>query len=278
MADDICLCGGSKLFYRKWCSTDCEAKKAVSGLSMDFNNQHRFLPKNWSCPCGRVIQISQAQIDAGKKWCSSNCPKRREALRAFSQGAGGPGIQDHVRAILELLGAHEPDLLDLKNTPARVAKRLQEQLSGYSRSDQDLDQEMMVVPSDGSTRGVLVVEAGIPFSSLCAHHMSPFEGWANIGYVPGPKILGLSKPSRILDHFAARLQIQERLTAQVAGYISKLLNPEVVFVTLVAKHSCMSCRGIRKSIHTTTDVALPMQGPLEWQNFRGAVRDATRQH
>jgi GTP cyclohydrolase I len=110
-----------------------------------------------------------------------------------------------------------------------------------------------------------VVARGIPFHSLCEHHLLPFVGVAHVAYLPGERILGLSKLARVVDHFARALQVQERLTVQVAGWLERELDPKGVGVVLEAEHMCMSLRGVQKAGSTTVTSAL-----------RGAVRDDPR--
>lgn len=98
----------------------------------------------------------------------------------------------------------------------------------------------------------MVIQTGIPFYSLCEHHMVPFFGEAAIAYIPDEKIVGLSKLARILEHFSKRLQNQERITKQVADFIDENLNPKGVAVSLQARHMCMEMRGVKKLGATTT--------------------------
>jgi GTP cyclohydrolase I len=119
-------------------------------------------------------------------------------------------------------------------------------------------------PNDGGY-DELVVARGIPFHSLCEHHLLPFVGVAHVGYLPGERILGLSKLARVVDYFARSLQVQERLTTQIAGWLEDELKPKGVGVVLEAEHMCMSLRGVRKTGSSTVTSAL-----------YGAVRDDQR--
>lgn len=99
----------------------------------------------------------------------------------------------------------------------------------------------------------LIVVNNIEFSSMCAHHLLPFWGIAHVGYIPNQFAIGLSKVPRIVDHFAKRPQIQERLTAEIATFLKRRLHPQGVAVIMIAKHTCMACRGVRKhNGHMTT--------------------------
>ncbi len=111
----------------------------------------------------------------------------------------------------------------------------------------------------------LVVARSIPFSSLCEHHLLPFSGLAHVGYLPAERLVGLSKLARVVSHFSRRLQVQERLTTQVADWLSGELRPKGVGVVLEAEHACMSLRGVRAGGSRTMTSAL-----------RGLVRDDER--
>src|SRR5918998_858414 len=119
-------------------------------------------------------------------------------------------------------------------------------------------------PNDGGY-DELVVARSIPFHSLCEHHMLPFVGVAHVSYLPGERILGLSKLARVVDHFARGLQVQERLTTEVAGFLENELSPRGVGVVIEAEHMCMSLRGAAKPGTRTVTSAL-----------RGLVRDDPR--
>ncbi|WP_435526213.1 GTP cyclohydrolase I [Microbacterium elymi] len=108
----------------------------------------------------------------------------------------------------------------------------------------------------------LVLVRDIPFTSLCEHHLLPFRGVAHVGYLPGDRIVGLSKLARVVELFARDLQVQEALTAQIAEHLERMLEPRGVGVVLEAEHLCMSLRGVRATGATTTTSA-----------FRGALRD-----
>lgn len=133
----------------------------------------------------------------------------------------------------------------LKDTPARVARAWTETFgSGYQYTDEDI-KRMLSVEFEDKYDAMIVVK-DIPFISHCSHHLIPFIGTAKIGYVPKGKIVGLSKLARVLDVFAHRLQVQERLTEQVAEVLEKHLEPLGVGVVLSAQHMCMTSRGARK--------------------------------
>lgn len=134
------------------------------------------------------------------------------------------------------------------DTPARAARTWAELTAGY-----DAQPELTTFPGDGYDE--IVAVSAIPFYSLCEHHLLPFHGVAHIAYLPGQRILGLSKFARLLDLYARRLQVQERLTSQVADHLMALLEPRGVVVVLCAEHLCMTMRGVRKpGALTTTSV------------------------
>jgi len=153
-----------------------------------------------------------------------------------------------VRQQLELLG-EDPEREGLLRTPHRVARSLQFLTQGY---EQDLDAILnrAIFSADGADE--MVVVRDIEFYSLCEHHMLPFIGKAHVAYLPQGKIVGLSKIPRIVDMFARRLQVQERLTVQIAQAIESVLDPAGVGVILEARHFCMMMRGVQKQDSSTT--------------------------
>ena len=152
-----------------------------------------------------------------------------------------------ARELLEALGA---DLTDegLRDTPRRVAAAYAELLTPEPF-------DMTTFPNDEGYDELVVVR-DIPFHSLCMHHLLPFHGTATVAYIPGERIIGLSKLARVVDHFARDLQVQERLTQQVADWLELRLQPRGVGVVLHAEHMCMSLRGVQKPGARTTTSAL----------------------
>ena len=154
---------------------------------------------------------------------------------------------DMERGISIFLQGMGLDLKDqhLKDTPKRVAKAWIETFaSGYVVTDEDIKKMLSVEFTD--EYDAMIVVKDIPFISHCSHHLVPFIGTAKIGYVPKGKIVGLSKLARVLDVFAHRLQVQERLTEQVAETLNKYIEPEGVGVILSGSHMCMTSRGVFK--------------------------------
>jgi GTP cyclohydrolase I len=153
-----------------------------------------------------------------------------------------------VRDLLTALG-HDPATDEhVADTPRRVAAAFAEMLTPR-------DFALTTFPNDEGY-DELVVARDIPFSSLCEHHLLPFSGVAHVGYLPGERILGLSKLARVVELFARRLQVQERLTTQVAGWLQEHVRPKGVGVVIEAEHLCMSLRGARTHGSTTTTSAV----------------------
>jgi GTP cyclohydrolase IA len=158
-----------------------------------------------------------------------------------------PAAEEAVTLLLRALG-RDPAAEHLAETPRRVAGAFAELLTGPPF-------ELTTFPNDGGY-DELVMATGIPVQSLCEHHLLPFTGVAHIGYLPGDRILGLSKLARVLDLFARDLQVQERLTQQVADWLETNLAPRGVGVVIEAEHLCMSLRGVRARGARTTTSAL----------------------
>lgn len=150
-------------------------------------------------------------------------------------------IQSAVQKILQAIG-EDPDRAGLKRTPERIARMYAELFSGYQ-----LDPVLMVNDALYEVKyDEMVIVRDIEFYSLCEHHMLPFMGRVHVAYIPDGKVLGLSKIPRIVDLYARRLQVQERMTRQIADFIRDLLHPQGVAVVVEALHLCMSMRGVEK--------------------------------
>lgn len=151
-------------------------------------------------------------------------------------------IQKAVRMILEAIG-EDPDRDDLKKTPERVAMMYEEILSGISK---DPSSELEALLSERYDEIVLL--KGIPLYSICEHHLLPFIGKAHVAYVPkNNRVTGLSKLARVVETLSRRLQVQERLTTEIAEIVMKKLKPMGVMVIIEAEHLCMSMRGVKKA-------------------------------
>jgi GTP cyclohydrolase I len=160
-------------------------------------------------------------------------------------------IEDASREILVGIG-EDPEREGLLKTPQRVAKAYAELMDGYTKDPEKLingalfsvDYDQMVIVND------------IEFYSMCEHHMLPFFGHAHVAYLPNGKVIGLSKIPRIVDMFAHRLQVQERMTQQIAELINDQIHPQGVAVVIEAQHMCMTMRGVRKQEATMTTSAM----------------------
>ena len=149
-------------------------------------------------------------------------------------------IQKAVFDILEAVG-EDPNREGLKETPHRVARMYVELLEGMQHTPEEHLKTIFHEKYDE-----IVLLRDIPFYSICEHHMMPFIGKAHVAYLPDGCVLGLSKLARIVDCFARRLQVQERLTVQIADFLMENLHPKGVAVVIEASHSCMTIRGIKK--------------------------------
>ncbi|MCD8316176.1 MAG: GTP cyclohydrolase I FolE [Eggerthellaceae bacterium] len=157
-------------------------------------------------------------------------------------------IEQGVRLILEGIG-EDPEREGLQQTPARVARMYEELFSGMEEDPSVFFETTFDENHDG-----MVIVKDIPFYSVCEHHLVPFFGKAHVAYIPGHdgKICGLSKLARLVDTYAKRPQVQERLTTQIADTLVEQLHPMGVLVVMEAEHMCMSMRGIKKPGATTT--------------------------
>lgn len=174
-----------------------------------------------------------------------------------------------VKALLRLIG-EDPDREGLVDTPSRVVKALQEMTDGYG-----MDAAEILSRTFEDTCDEMVVVRGIEFTSLCEHHLLPFVGTAAVGYVPGDRIVGLSKLARLVDCYAHRLQVQERMTGQIADAINLHLHPQGVGVIVRARHSCMGCRGVRKpdaEMVTSSMLGVLRNKPAARAEFMAMVR------
>jgi GTP cyclohydrolase I len=162
-----------------------------------------------------------------------------------------------VRELLLALG-EDPERDGLKETPARVARAFKENFEGLWQKPEDVLTTTFDIGHEE-----LVIIRDIEVFSHCEHHLTPFHGVAHVGYIPSGKITGLSKVARLVDLFARRPQVQERLTTQVADALVEILKPMGVIVIIDCEHLCMSMRGVRKSRARTTTSAV-----------RGVLRDA----
>ncbi|MBR5102411.1 MAG: GTP cyclohydrolase I FolE [Muribaculaceae bacterium] len=165
-------------------------------------------------------------------------------------------IAHHFNEILKLIG-EDPEREGLQKTPQRAAKALLENTWGYKQDNEQI-LKAAIFSHPGSQ---MVVVKDIEFYSLCEHHILPFFGTMSIGYIPDGEIVGLSKLARIVDGYARRLQVQERLTMQVCDLVHSTLANKGVIVTCEAQHLCMKMRGVEKQQSTT--VTMQCRGDFE---------------
>jgi GTP cyclohydrolase IA len=183
-------------------------------------------------------------------------------------------IETAVREILLAIG-EDPNREGIKATPERVARMYCELMAGM---DEEPREHVKSVFTEKYNEIVLLRD--IPFYSICEHHLMPFIGLAHVAYLPDGKVLGVSKLARIVDCFARRLQVQERLTNQIAEFIMKSLKPKGVAVVLEASHSCMTIRGIKKpgSVMVTSAIrGIFMRDPRSRSEVLGLMHSGNKQ-
>jgi GTP cyclohydrolase I len=162
--------------------------------------------------------------------------------------------EDAVRTLLRWAG-DDPEREGLLDTPARVARAYGEWFRGY---DEDPHADLQRVFEEVEGYDEMVILRDIRFESYCEHHLAPIIGKAHVGYMPTNRVVGISKLARVVDSFAKRLQVQEKMTAQIANAIQEVLQPNGVAVVLEAEHQCMSTRGVHK--HGVSMVTSTMLG------------------
>ncbi len=158
-------------------------------------------------------------------------------------------IATHIREIISLIGEN-PDREGLRKTPMRAAKALAYVTQGYQQSASEV-LEQAIFEYAGSR---MVIVKDIEFYSMCEHHILPFFGKVSIGYIPGGAMIGLSKLARVVNVFARRLQVQERLTAEICKSVAMTLHAKGVIVVCTGQHLCMKMRGVEKQDSSTTTV------------------------
>jgi len=200
---------------------------------------------------------SLPEIGLAAPWADADAARRIDRTAAAAA----------VRDLLAALGADVDDE-GLRDTPRRVADAYAELLSSRPFRATTFPNE--------DNYDELIVARSIPFHSLCMHHMLPFQGVAHVGYLPGERIVGLSKLGRVVELFARDLQIQERMTTQIARWLQRELQPKGVGVVLEAEHLCMSLRGVQKTGTRTVTSALHgliRDDPRTRQEFLALTKD-----
>lgn len=184
-------------------------------------------------------------------------------------------VEQAVRTILHWIGEN-PDREGLLETPGRVARAYKSYFSGY---EQNPEEYLRKTFEETAGYDEMVLLRNIPFQSHCEHHMAPIVGHAWVGYVPKTRVVGISKLARVVEAFANRLQIQERLTAEIANVIERVLQPQGVAVVLKASHHCISARGVKKhGVDLTTSRMLGCfrTDPMSRQEFLAMVNSDIR--
>jgi len=185
---------------------------------------------------------------------------KADSLDELDENSESPEFETLIRRQLELIG-EDPGREGLERTPARVAKSLRFLTQGYDTTAEEVVGEGVFKEDHDN----MIMVRDIELYSLCEHHLLPFFGKAHVAYIPNGKIVGLSKIPRIVDVYARRLQVQERLTEQIAEGLCRVLNPSGVGVVIEAYHLCMMMRGVEKQNSKTITSAL-----------RGAFREDSK--
>ena len=159
-------------------------------------------------------------------------------------------FSESIKQLIKLCG-DDPERDGLQDTPFRVLKAFLESTEGYREDPKHHLEKTFDIKHNG-----LILIKDIEFYSLCEHHFSPFFGVAHVGYIPREKITGLSKVGRLVEGYAKRFQVQERLTTQIAAAIEEVLEPEGTIVIVEAKHMCMCSRGVKKATAITTTTSM----------------------
>ncbi len=177
--------------------------------------------------------------------------KDEDGVKEGGTGDGRPTREEAEAAVRTLLSwaGDDPSREGLRDTPARVVRAYEEYFAGYSQDPFEILQRTFE-EIDGYDE--MIVLRDIRFESHCEHHLAPIIGVAHIGYLPTTRVVGISKLARIVEVYAKRLQIQEKMTAQIANIIDEVLKPAGVAVTIEAEHQCMTCRGVHKPGVTMT--------------------------
>jgi GTP cyclohydrolase I len=211
----------------------------------------------WSVRMGKVLKMRERAAPRPAKAGSPDRPTRQDAENA-------------VRTLIRWAGEN-PDREGLAATPSRVVRAYEEWFAGYSDDPRELLQRTF---QEVAGYDEIVLLRDVRFESHCEHHMAPIIGKAHIGYLPRNRVVGISKLARLVDVYAKRMQIQERLTAEIASSIESVLKPHGVAVVIEAAHQCMTTRGVHKS--DVTMVTSRMLGvfrtqPQTRQEFLSAI-------
>ncbi|HWU27125.1 MAG TPA: GTP cyclohydrolase I FolE [Rhizomicrobium sp.] len=194
-------------------------------------------------------------------------------IAAVSARATRPSRREAEEAIRTLLrwAGDDPAREGLRDTPERVARAYEDWFSGYGEDPEDF---LLRTFEEVEGYDDMVVLRDIRFESHCEHHLAPIIGRAHVGYLPTNKVVGISKLARVVDAFARRLQVQEKMNAQIANCIEKVLEPKGVAVVIEATHQCMTTRGVHKSgvtMVTSTMLGEFRKNPLTRREFLSVI-------
>ena len=192
--------------------------------------------------------------------------ERVKLLRAPSDRPGRTEVEAAIRTLIEWTG-DDPDRDGLAETPSRVARAFEEYFSGYSQDPVEILQKTF---EEIEGYDEMIALRAIRFESHCEHHMAPIIGQAWVAYVPNGRVVGISKLARVVEVYARRLQIQEKMTAQIANTINDVLKPQGVGVIIKASHHCMTTRGVNKpesDLVTSRMLGCFRDNPLTRQEF-----------
>ncbi len=204
-------------------------------------------PRKSSSPA-KSTRPSQPPSKGGRRIRKARADEVSDDAKSEERTPDFVRAEGYLRGILEYIG-DDPSREGLQETPARVLRSYREHFSGY---EQDPSEHLAKTFAEVEDYDELVLVSDIEVFSHCEHHMVPFVGKAHVAYIPDGRVVGLSKLARVVDVFAKRLQVQEKLTAQIAGAIAEHLRPLGVAVVLQCQHFCMCYRGVRKPGSWTT--------------------------
>jgi GTP cyclohydrolase I len=185
-------------------------------------------------------------------------------VSAKPPGSDRAAVERAVAELIRSLGLDVETEPELDRTPARVADLYREIFSGL---DIEHEPDLACFPNPGGSEDLVVVR-DLPFYSLCIHHFVPFFGRAHVAYLPDRQIVGISGPARLVDYYARRPQVQERMTAQIADHLERLVLPRGLVVVLEARHLCMEMRGIRRRGRVETRVTRGALAEPRWAGLR----------
>ena len=202
-------------------------------------------------PPANVLTLDKSNL--ARQLTTDDDPLHEDRLEGYEEEERSQllRVAHHVRGILEALDL-DPEDPNLRETDIRVAKMYAEMFHGLREGNEP---KVTTFPNDDGYTG-MVAELKIPFYSMCSHHLVPFYGHAHIAYVPTEHLVGLSKLPRILEFYAKRPQLQERLTEQVVNYLDRKLEPKGAMVVIEARHLCVEMRGVKKPGATTVTSAI----------------------